>query len=265
MCASVHTFLNSSLTICGEAENLSVRPKDKKWQLKNKLLMTMPEAVCARLQPELRIIELEAGRTIYETNAQQHCMVFPRDGLISLLYVLENGDTSEIAMVGNEGMVGVALLVDSHSTPSRGVVQIEGEALALSTEAVNREFKLGGAFQFGILRFTQSLLTQMAQCAVCGRHHSIEKQLCRWLLLASDRVGGEAIRMTQDGIARLLGVRREGIAAAAKNLQTANIIDYGRGVITILDHPALRARACECYGVINHEYERLLSPLPSPR
>lgn len=228
------------------------------WDPRNGLLSRMPKGVCARLQHELQHVELIPGQALYESNAPQHAMVFPRSGLVSLQYVLENGHTSEIAMVGNEGMVGVALLVDNHSTPTRAVVQVAGEGLALKSEDVDREFKRGGEFQFAVLRYTQALLTQMAQVAVCNRHHTVEKQLCRWLLLLADRIDSNVVRMTQERIARLLGVRGEGVTEAAKKLQDAGILSYSRGVIRIVDRPALLARSCECYQVVKEDYDRLL-------
>lgn len=228
------------------------------WDPRNGLLARMPKDVCARLQRQLQHVELVPGQALYESNAPQHAMVFVRSGMVSLQYVLENGHTSEIAMVGNEGMVGVALLVDNHSTPTRAVVQVAGEGLELKSEDVDREFKRGGEFQFAVLRYTQALLTQMAQVAVCNRHHTVEKQLCRWLLLLADRIDSNDVRMTQQRIARLLGVRREGVTEAAKKLQDAGILSYSRGVIRIVDRPALLARSCECYQVVKEDYDRLL-------
>ncbi len=225
----------------------------------NGLLARLPEHVCQRLEEDLQTIDLAVGKVLYESNAQQHAMLFPRSGMVSLQYMLENGQTSEIAMVGREGVVGVALLVDSHSTPTRAVVQVAGEALALKSEAVDREFKRGGEFQYAVLRYTQALLTQMAQAAVCNRHHTVEKQLCRWLLQLDDRILGGALHMTQEQIARLLGVRREGITEAAKRLQDAGVLEYSRGTIRIADRPALEARTCECYRVIKADYDRLLA------
>lgn len=225
----------------------------------NGLLARLPEQVCQRLEEDLQTIDLAVGKVLYEANAQQHTMLFPRSGMVSLQYMLENGQTSEIAMVGREGVVGVALLVDSHSTPTRAVVQVAGEALALRSEAVDREFKRGGEFQYAILRYTQALLTQMAQAAVCNRHHTVEKQLCRWLLQLDDRILGGALHMTQEQIARVLGVRREGITEAAKRLQDAGVLEYSRGTIRIADRAALEARTCECYRVIKADYDRLLA------
>lgn len=218
----------------------------------------MPAAVCSRLHDELHPVDLATGKVVYEAGAPQNTMYFPLTGIISLLYVLENGSSSEIAMVGNEGMVGVALIVDSHSTPTRAVVQAAGTAYALRSEIVDQEFKRGSEFQFIVLRYTQALLTQMAQSAVCNRHHSVDRQLSRWLLQANDRVSTGEIRMTQEQIAHLLGVRREGITEAARRLQDDGFIRYSRGVIQVLDRSGLLSRSCECYGVVEREYERLL-------
>lgn len=233
------------------------------WAPLNGLLDSLPADVCRRLHAELELVDLVPGKVVYESDTLQSTMFFPRGGIVSLLYVLENGDTSEIAMVGNEGMVGVALLVDSHSTPTRAVVQAVGTAYALRGEIVDREFKRGAEFQFAILRYTQALLTQMAQTAVCNRHHTVEKQLSRWLLLAIDRLGSLEVRMTQEQIANLLGVRREGVTEAARKLQDDGMIRYSRGLIQILDRASLLNRSCECYAVVKREYERLLSPLGS--
>jgi CRP-like cAMP-binding protein len=229
----------------------------------NGMLAHLPADVCARLQPLLQLVELPVGKVVYESHTPQNAMYFPRSGLVSLLYVLENGDTTEIAMVGREGIIGVALLVDGQSTPTRAVVQVAGEALMLKTEDVEREFRRGGEFQFALLRYTQALLTQMAQTAVCNRHHTVEKQLCRWLLLGSDRIGDDTIKMTQEQIASLLGVRREGVTEAAGKLQAAEVIAYSRGSIRIQDRAELLNRSCECYRVVRQEYDRLLAAIPS--
>jgi CRP-like cAMP-binding protein len=229
------------------------------WKPLNRLLEDLSADACRHLRDELHLIDLIPGKVVYEAGAAQNTMYFPRTGIISLLYVLENGSTSEIAMVGNEGMVGVALLVDSHSTPTRAVVQAAGTAYALRAEIVNREFKRGAEFQFIVLRYTQALLTQMAQTAVCNRHHTVDRQLSRWLLQADDRVSAGEIRMTQEQIAHLLGVRREGITEAARRLQDDGCIRYSRGVIQVLDRNGLLTRSCECYGVVQREYDRLLS------
>lgn len=224
----------------------------------NGLLATLPADVCERLRPDLQVVELTAGKVLFESKAKQHAMYFFRSGLVSLVYAVESGDTNEIAMVGREGMVGVALLVDGGSTPTQAVVQIAGEALMLKAEAVTAEFSRGTEFQFVLLRYTQALLAQMAQMSVCNRHHTVEKQLARWLLSCADRIGPIELRMTQGHIADLLGVRREGVTEAARKLQEAGAIDYSRGVIRIVDRQVLHDHSCECYVVLRGEYERLL-------
>lgn len=233
------------------------------WKPNNRLLDDLPDAVCTRLSDKLRVTELVVGEVIYEANAQQLNMYFPRSAIISLMYDTQEGATGAIAMVGNEGMIGSALLVDGHSTPDRAVVQIAGETLVLKGDAVEREFRRGGAFQYVLLRYAQAQLAQMAQTAICSRHHTVEKQLCRWLLLCVNRMGTDAFRMTQETMAGLLGVRREGVTEAAGRLQGAGLIRYSRGNIQVLDHAGLEAASCECYRVVVDEYERLLArPLP---
>jgi len=239
--------------------------KTTPWEPVNGLLAKLPVDVCGRLQPHLQPVDLPVGKVIYESNAQQNFAYFPRSGVVSLLYVLESGATSETAMVGNEGMVGVSVLVDSSSTPARAVVQVGGSALSIPAEVVSHEFQRGGALQVALLRYTQALLTQMSQTAVCNRHHTVEQQLCRWLLLAFDRLQPGDIRMTQEQIANLLGVRREGVTEAAKRLQEAQLIQYNRGSIRIANRTGLLHRSCECYGVVKRETDRLLSmPVAEP-
>lgn len=228
------------------------------WKPDNRLLDDLPGDVCDRLTQELRTMELPVGKVLYEAHAQQYNMYFPRGGIVSLLYDTAEGSSGAVALIGNEGMVGTALLVDSHSTPSRAVVLVAGEALVLSAEAVAREFSRGGAFQVTLLRYVQAQIAQMAQTAICNRHHSVEKQLCRWLLLCEDRIGTVELQMTQEMIAKLLGVRREGVTEAVGRLQEAGLIQYSRGRIRILDRAGLEARSCECYQVVNDEYARVL-------
>lgn len=230
------------------------------WKARNGLLETLSHDECARLRPELQVVELTRGKTIYESGAAQHSMYFPRSGVVSMVYSSENGDSTEIAMIGHEGMVGTAVLVDGLSTPSSAIVQVPGEALVLRGEIVEREFKRGGQFQFMLLRYTQVLLAQMAQTAVCNRHHSVEKQLCRWLLLCQDRTGSDVLELTQEMIATRLGVRREGVTEAAGRLQELGLIRYTRGRIWIVDRKGLERQSCECYAVVRAEYERLLKP-----
>jgi CRP-like cAMP-binding protein len=183
---------------------------------------------------------------------------FPTDGIVSLLYVMKNGASAEIAIVGNEGVVGVALFMGGESTPSRAIVQSEGNSYRLRADYLREEFERGGTLQHLLLRYTQTLITQMAQTAVCNRHHTIEQQLCRWLLLSLDRLPSDELQMTQELIANMLGVRREGVTAAAGHLQNAGLIQYRRGHIKVLDRAGLERRVCECYGVVKAESDRLL-------
>ena len=234
------------------------------WEPRSFLLDHLPADVCARLAPNLQPMALPTGKVLYESGTTQSHMYFVRSGIVSLLYVTENGESGEIAMVGNEGVVGVALQVDSHTTPTRAVVTAAGDAIALKGEAIDREFKRGGSFQTMILRYTQWLLSQMAQAAICNRHHTIEKQLSRWLLMGFDRLGGAELRVTHEAIANLLGVRREGITEAAGRLQDTGAIRYSRGYIQLQDHAGLERHACECYELLKREYDRLIRPpLPS--
>jgi CRP-like cAMP-binding protein len=198
------------------------------------------------------------GAVVYESGSPQAHVYFPTTSIVSMLYVMEDGASAEIAVAGNEGLVGLALFMGGETTPSRAIVQSAGHGYRLPGRLVKEEFTRGGAMQQVLLRYTQALLTQMAQTAVCNRHHSIDQQLCRWLLLSLDRLSSNTLRMTQELIANMLGVRREGVTEAAGNLQSAGLINYQRGHITVLDRPALEARACECYRVVKHEYDRLL-------
>jgi CRP-like cAMP-binding protein len=201
---------------------------------------------------------MRLGDVIYESGSALEHVYFPTDCIISLLYVMEDGSSAEIAIVGCEGMVGVALFMGGESTPSRAVVQSAGHAYRLSGKLVKEEFVRAGAMQYLLLRYTQALLTQMAQTAVCNRHHSVDQQLCRWLLLSLDRLASNDLTMTQELIANMLGVRREGVTEAAGKLQAAGLIRYSRGHITVLDRPRLEARVCECYAVVKKEFDRLL-------
>jgi CRP-like cAMP-binding protein len=238
--------------------------KSPPWRSQNRLLDRLPADACARLQPHLQRIELPVGKVLFESDTKQSHMYFPRSGVISLLYVMENGDTGEVAMVGNEGIVGVSVMVDSRTTPTRGVVQVAGEAMMLKSEVGDREFQRGGAFQLLILRYTQLMLSQMAQQVICNRHHAMERQLSRWLLSAFDRVEGGDLLLTQEAIAHLLGVRREGVSEAARRLQEAEVITYARGRIQLLDRAGLERRSCECYQILRREYDRLLmTPVPT--
>lgn len=210
------------------------------------------------MHPHLQPVPLPVGKVLYEAATRQSHMYFPRSGLVSLLYVVENGDTGEIAMVGNEGVVGVTVLVDDDATPTRAEVQVAGDAYALRNEVLDREFQRGGSFQLMILRYTQVMLGQMAQAVICNRHHGVERQLCRWLLSAFDRTHGDELLLTQEAIARLLGVRREGISEAARRLQDAGVLAYSRGRIRLLDRSGLEQRSCECYQSLRRDYDRLL-------
>jgi len=198
------------------------------------------------------------GEVLYESGSQLRHVYFPTSSIVSLLYVMEDGASAEIAVVGNEGMVGVALFMGGETTPSRALVQSGGQAYRLRGQFLKDEFHRATALQHVLLRYTQALLTQMAQTAVCNRHHSVDQQLCRWLLLSLDRLPSNELSMTQELIANMLGVRREGVTEAARKLQTAGLINYSRGHITVLDRPRLEARACECYQVVKTEFDRLL-------
>ena len=225
----------------------------------NHLLAALPAADYARLLPDLELVAMPLGWAVYESGNQMDHLYFPTNSIVSLLYVMENGASAEIAVTGNEGLVGIALFMGGESTPSRAVVQSAGHGFRLKRGITKREFALGGQLQHLALRFTQALITQMAQTAVCNRHHAIDQQLCRWMLLSLDRLQGNELRMTQELIANMLGVRREGVTEAAGNLQTDGLIRYRRGHITVLDRPKLEKRVCECYAVVKKEYDRLLS------
>jgi len=198
------------------------------------------------------------GWAVYESGVHMAYVYFPTTSIVSLLYVTENGASAEIAITGNEGLIGISLFMGGESTPSRAVVQSEGHAYRLKEIVLKKEFALGGHLQHLALRYTQALITQMSQTAVCNRHHSVDQQLCRWLLLSMDRLAGNELRMTQDLISNMLGVRREGVTEAAGHLQAAGLIQYSRGKITVLDRPGLEQRVCECYAVVKKEFDRLL-------
>ena len=198
------------------------------------------------------------GWAVYESGSQMGYVYFPTSSIVSLLYVMENGSSAEIAITGNEGLVGISLFMGGESTPSRAVVQSEGNGYRLKASILKREFELGGPLQHLLLRYTQALITQMSQTAVCNRHHTLDQQLCRWLLLSLDRLSSNELRMTQELISNMLGVRREGVTEAAGNLQAAGLIHYRRGKITVLDRSKLEQRVCECYSVVKKELDRLL-------
>jgi CRP-like cAMP-binding protein len=226
--------------------------------LQNHLLAALPAEDYARLLPDLDLIPMPLGWAVYESGGQLGYLYFPTTSIISLLYVMESGASAEIAITGNEGLVGISLFMGGESTPSRAVVQSAGNGYRLKASALKREFALGGELQHLALRYTQALITQMAQTAVCNRHHSLEQQLCRWLLLSLDRLPGDELLMTQELIANMLGVRREGVTEAAGRLQAEGLIHYSRGHIKIMDRPALEKRVCECYAVVKKEFDRLL-------
>lgn len=231
------------------------------WKARNGLLETLSQEECDRLRDSLHVVELPLGKVLYEAHAPHPCMYFLRTAVVSLMYTSENGSSTEIAMIGREGLVGTGVLAGCVSTPSSAVVQCAGEALALRPEVADREFRKGGQFQYMAVRYMHVLLAQMAQTAVCNRHHSVEKQLCRWLLLANDRLGTDEMQLTQEAIATRLGVRREGVTEAARRLQELGLIRYARGRIRIEDREALERQSCECYGIVRREYDRLLPPL----
>ncbi len=225
---------------------------------RNQLLAALPDADWARWEPHLELIELPLGKVLYESGAPQRHVYFPTSAIVSLLYVLEDGASAEIAVVGLEGVVGISLFMGGGSTPSRAVVQSAGQGFRLSAQVMKEEFNRSGPVMHLMLRYTQALITQMSQTAVCNRHHSLDKQLCRWLLLSLDRLRGSELVMTQELIANMLGVRREGVTEAALKLQRAGLIRYARGHISVLDRAGLEDRTCECYSVVKKEYDRLL-------
>ena len=224
----------------------------------NRLLAALPPQDLARWLPALELVELPLGAVLYESGVAMEHVYLPTTALVSLLYVLENGSSAEIAVVGNDGLVGVSLFMGGETTTSRAVVQSAGAGYRMRSQALKDEFSRSGTVLQLLLRYTQALITQMAQTAVCNRHHSLDQQLCRWLLLSLDRLDGPELTMTQELIANMLGVRREGVTEAAANLQRAGLIRYRRGHITVTDRPGLEQRSRECYCVVRREYDRLL-------
>ena len=224
----------------------------------NRLLAALPQESYERLLPHLEPVVLPLGMALYESGGTQGYVYFPTSSIVSLLYVLENGSSAEIAVTGCEGLVGIALFMGGETTPSRAVVQSAGHGFRLKAAILKQEFERGGPLQHLLLRYTQALITQMTQTAVCNRHHAVEEQLCRWLLLSLDRLPANELVMTQELIANMLGVRREGVTEAAGKLQAEGMIEYSRGRITVLDRAHLEARVCECYAVVKKEYDRLL-------
>jgi len=224
----------------------------------NHFLAALPAEVYARLLPHLELIAMPLGWVVYESGAHLDHLYFPTTSIVSLLYVMESGASAEIAIIGNEGMVGISLFMGGETTPSLAVVQSAGNGYRLIASILKREFALFGQFAHLALRYTQALITQMAQTAVCNRHHTVDQQLCRFLLLSLDRLPNNELHMTQELIANMLGVRREGVTEAAGKLQAAGLIHYHRGRITVLDRAGLEARSCECYQVVKRECDRLL-------
>lgn len=231
--------------------------------LQNHLLAALPTDVQARLLPHLERVLLPLGKVLYESGDTLRHVYFPTDSIISLLYVMENGASAEISVVGNEGVVGIAVFMGGESTPSRAIVQSAGSAYRFLGQRLKDEFHRHGDMQHLLLRYTQSLITQMSQTAVCNRHHTIDQQLCRWLLLSMDRLPDNHLTMTQELIANMLGVRREGVTEAAGKLQHLGVIHYQRGHITVLDRPKLEKLCCECYAVVKKETDRLLHYVPA--
>jgi CRP-like cAMP-binding protein len=231
----------------------------------NGLLAALPADALARLLPDLELVSMPLGKVIYESGIELKQVYFPLPGcIVSMLYVMADGASAEIAVVGDEGMVGIALFMGGGTTPSRALVQSGGRAFALRARALTLEFERHSHLQLLLLRYTQALITQMSQTAVCNRHHSVDQQLSRWLQLSLDRLSSNELTMTQELIANMLGVRREGVTEAARKLQSQGLIQYSRGRITVLDRPGLEARVCECYAVVKKEYDRLLPGKTDP-
>lgn len=225
---------------------------------RNHLLAALPAEIQERLFAQLELVTLQQGQVLYESGDTLRHVYFPTDAIVSLLYVTESGASAAIAMVGNEGLVGVALFMGGESTPSRAIVQSSGAAYRLQGQKLKDEFNQHSELMLLLLRYTQSLITQMSQTAVCNRHHAIDQQLCRWLLLSLDRLPDNQLSVTQELIANLLGVRREGVTEAAGKLQKLGVIDYCRGHISVLDRKELETLSCECYAVVKQENDRLL-------
>jgi CRP-like cAMP-binding protein len=224
----------------------------------NFLLAALPDPEWRRWQPLLEQVDMPLGQVLYESGGTLNHVYFPTTAIVSLLYVMENGASAEIAVVGNEGIVGISLFMGGDSTSSRAVVQSAGLGLRLKAQVMKDDFNRAGPVLHLLLRYTQALITQMAQTAVCNRHHSLDQQLCRWLLLSLDRLQVNELVMTQELIANMLGVRREGVTEGALKLQQAGLIRYARGRITVLDRAGVEKRSCECYAVVKKEYDRLL-------
>ncbi len=231
--------------------------------MQNHLLAALPATEFDRLAPHLEEVTMPLGEVLYESGGQLRHVYFPATSIVSLLYELENGASAEIAVVGNEGILGISLFMGGETTPGRAVVQSAGHGYRLKAQLLKDEFNRAGPVLRLLLRYTQALITQMTQTAVCNRHHAIEQQLCRWLLLSLDRLSTDSLTMTQELIANMLGVRREGVTEAAGNLQRAGLIRYSRGHIEVLDRPGLEKTVCECYAVVKREFDRLLADIPN--
>jgi CRP-like cAMP-binding protein len=232
--------------------------------LLNRILAALPDADYKRLLPDLALVALPLGHSLYESGAKQPYVYFPIAGIVSLLYITQTGNSAELAVVGREGMIGISLFMGGETAPNRAVVQSECKAYRLPAQILKNQFAEGGPLQLVLLKFTQALITQISQTAVCNLHHSVDQQLCRWLLLSLDRLPENRLQMTQELIANMLGVRRQGVTESARKLEQDHLITYGRGLITVLDRPGLEKRACECYSVVKTETDRLL-PQPAAR
>ena len=236
-------------------------PLDAQWPEQNHLLAGLTADSIARLRPHLKFIHLPLGKALYEPGVAMRHVYFPTDAIISLLYVMHNGASAEISLVGNEGVLGVSLFMGGESTSSRAVVQSAGGAYSLPREILKNEFDHHSRLMELLLHYSQALITQMAQTAVCNRHHNIDQQLCRWILMSLDRLPGNCLLMTQELISNMLGVRREGVSEAAGRLQRLGVITYRRGKIDVLDRPKMESLSCECYAVVKKETDRLLNCL----
>lgn len=230
--------------------------------LDNRLLAALPAEAQQHLFPHMKLVAFPLGKVLYESGDELHHVYFPTNAIVSLLYVMESGASAEISVVGNEGLVGIAVFMGGESTTSRAIVQSAGSAFSLSSQLLKNEFNGYSEMRMLMLRYTQELITQMSQTAVCNRHHSIDQQLCRWLLLSLDRLAGNTLVMTQELIANMLGVRREGVTEAAGKLQDLGVIEYQRGKITVLNRPRLEQLSCECYAVVKKETDRLQAYKP---
>lgn len=229
--------------------------------IENHQLAALPVEDLAHISPQLVLVDMPLGKVLYESGGALSHVYFPTTSIVSLLYVMEDGSSAEIAIVGNDGLISIALFMGGETTSSRAIVQSAGHAYRLDARILKDEFRRGGSMQRLLLRYTQAVITQMAQTAVCNRHHSIDQQLCRWLLLSLDRLPSSELKMTQELIANMLGVRRSGVTEAALRLQDAGLIRYNYGHIEVLDRSGLEKRVCECYGVVRREFDRLLPDL----